>query len=139
MNASAASVSKVEAYPVSEHARMGALPRHFGIHMMTVEGRIYDLLSQFCPAYDGGLWKFFELSNGGFYMTPPDETYEISVDGNGFKGRMSSDAAGITVCMFAFSLMSFEYTNDMFARHYHLLYDYAKHHAEARAIFAAID
>ena len=49
---------------------------------------------------------------------------------------MSADAAGITVCLFALSHLSFEYTTDIFSRHYHWLLEYAKDHAEARAIFA---
>lgn len=140
MNASATSSNKVEAYRVSEHARIGTLPRHFGMHMLTVEGRIYDFLSQFCSAYQGGVWKFYELSNGGFYMTPPEEeSYDLHVDSNGFEGRMSPDAAGITVCLFAFSHLSFAYTTDVFSRHYHRLYEFAQNHPEARLIFAAID
>ena len=139
MNTSVTTIDRVEAWPVPEHARIGTLPRHFGVHMLTVEGRIYDFLSQFCAAYDGGVWGFHELSNGGFYMSPPDESYELSVDGNGFRGRMSADAAGITVCLFAFSHLSFEYTTDLFGRHFHLLRDYAKDHPEAGLIFAAID
>lgn len=139
MNTSTTTIDKVEAWPVPEHARIGTLPRHFGMHMLTVEGRIYDLLSQFCASYDGGIWRFYELSNGGFYMSPPDDSYELIVDGNGFRGRLSADAAGITVCLFAFSHLSFEYTTDIFSRHYHCLLEYAKDHAEAGLIFAAID
>jgi Antirestriction protein len=139
MNASATAIAKVEAYPVPEIARLSTLPSHFGMHMLTVEGRIYDLMGAFCSSYDGGMWKFFELSNGGFYMSPPEETYVVHVEGNGYRGSMSADAAGITVCLFAFSLMSFEYTNEVFATHYHLLRDFAMGHLEARAIFAAID
>ena len=130
---------QIVAYAVPEHARMASLPRHFGMHMLTVEGRIYEFLSQFCAAYDGGVWNFFELSNGGFYMSPPEARYEFSIDSNGFRGCMSADAAGITACLFAFSHMSFEYTNDVFSRHYHHLLDYADVHPEARIIFEAID
>ena len=138
MNASATTVAKVESFPVPDNARLGTLPRHFGIHMLTVEGRIYDLLSQFCSSYDGGFWKFHELSNGGFYMSPPEgDSYVLNVEGNGYLGRMSSDAAGITVCLFAFSLMSSEYTNEVFANHYHWLREFALNHPEARAIFRA--
>ena len=139
MNAFVPSTGSVEAYPVPENARMGTLPRHFGVHMLTVEGRIYDFLSQFCSAYDGGVWRFFELSNGGFYMCPPEGTYELRVDGNGFKGRMSADAAGITVCLFTFSHMSFGYATDIFSRHFYQLRDFAQDHPEAALIFAAID
>ena len=139
MNTSTTTANTVEAWPVPEHARIGTLPRHFGMHMLTVEGRIYDFLSQLCAAYDGGVWDFHELSNGGFYMSPPEDSYELAVDGNGFRGRLSADAAGITVCLFAFSHLSFEYTTDIFSRHHHWLLEYAKDHAEADRIFAAID
>ena len=53
---------------------------------------------------------------------------------------MTADAAGITVCLFAFSHLSFEYLQtEVFARHFHWLRDFALGHAEARQIFAAID
>lgn len=35
------STMSIEAYPVPEHARIEALPRHFGRHMLTFERRIY--------------------------------------------------------------------------------------------------
>ena len=85
------------------------------------------------------MWRFFELSNGGFYMTPPEEAYDLVVDSNGFQGRMSADAAGITVCLFAFSHLSFLYTIDVFSRHFHQLREFAQDHPEAGLIFAAID
>lgn len=139
MNESPSTTNQVEAWPVPEDARIGTLPRHFGPHMLTVESRIYDFLAQFCRSYTGGLWRFFELSNGGFYMSPPEEGYELRIESNGFEGRMSADAAGITVCLFAFSHLSFEFTTDVFSRHFHLLRDYALDHPEAGLIFAAID
>lgn len=86
---------------------MGTLPRHFGRYMMIVEGRIYDLMTEFCAAYEGG-WEFYELSNGGFYMVPRLGQTAL-VPSNGYKGQMSADAAGIMVCLFTFSLLSFEY------------------------------
>jgi len=130
----------IEAYRVNEHARIGTLPRHFGRHMMTVESRIYDLLRQFSADYTGGYWQFYELSNGGFYMAPELETARLVIASNGFEDQMSGDAAGITVCLFAFSHLSFEYRQaEVFARHFHRLRDYAAEHAEAQKIFGAID
>lgn len=139
MTASASTLGKVDAYLVPSDARLSSLPRHFGMHMLTVEGRIYDFLSQFCAAYNGGLWDFHELSNGGFYMSPPEGSYEIVVDGNGFSGTLSADAVGIVVCLFTFSHMSFEYTDPTFGQHFHLLREFAAEHPEAGRIFAAID
>jgi hypothetical protein len=133
------STARIEAYRVPEGARIGTLPRHFGMHMLTVESRIYEFMSQFASTYDSGIWQFFELSNGGLYLSPPGEEYELRVDSNGFQGRMSGDAAGIAVCLFAFSHLSFEYTTDIFSQHFHWLRNYALDHPEASAIFAAID
>jgi hypothetical protein len=132
---------KIEAYTVSHHARMGTLPRHFGRHMMTFEGMVYDLMRQFSPQYGGGMWGYLELSNGSFYMTPPpDKSYHLAIHSNGYDGEMTADAAGITVCLFAYSLLSFELRGtDVFTRHFHRLRDFALAHAESAQIFAAID
>lgn len=130
---------RIEAYPVAEHARVETLPRHFGRYMLTVERRIYDLMSQFARAYSGGCWRFFELGNGGFYRSPPDEAYEIRIDGNGFQGRMSADATGIAICLIAFGHLSFEHATDTFAEHFHWLRDFALDHPEADVILQAID
>ena len=132
--------TRIEAYQVGEHARIGTLPRHFGRHMLTVESRVYDLLRLFSTDYTGGYWHFYELSNGGFYMAPQLETARLVIDSNGFEDQMSGDATGITVCLFAFSHLSFEYRQvDVFARHFHRLRDFAADHAEAQKIFSAID
>lgn len=129
----------IEAYAVPDHARLGTLPRHFGRHTLAVEGLVYDFMSRFASTYSGGYWRFFELSNGGFYMSPPDEHYDLRIDSNGFEGRMTADAAGITVCLFTFSHLSFNYSTDIFTKHFHWLRDFALEHAESPVIFAAID
>ena len=132
--------TRIEAYRVNEHARIGTLPRHFGRHMLIVENRIYSFLRQFSTDYTGGYWNFYELSNGGFYMAPELETVRLVIASNGYEDQMSGDAAGITVCLFAFSHLSFEYPQlETFARHFHRLRDFAADHAEAQKIFGAID
>jgi hypothetical protein len=124
---------------VPDDARINILPRHFGKHMMVLENSVYDFMHQLCERYRGGYWHYFELSNGGFYMAPNQNTMYLCVEGNGFSGEMSADAAGITVCLFAYSHLSFRYTDEVFARHYHSLRDFAMDHAEAGLIAAAID
>ena len=130
---------KIEAYRVSDHARMGTLPRHFGPRMVAVEHKIYDLMGQFVADYDGGFWDFFELSSGGFYMAPQMPAVQFSVESNGYEGRMSADAAGIAVCLFAFSHLAFDQNAEVYSRHFHWLRDFALGHVEASQIFAAID
>ena len=61
---------------------------------------------------------------------------------NGYDGEMSSDELGITVCLYAYSHLSFgqesQFT-DTCAQHYHWLREYALDHDESRAIMSAID
>jgi hypothetical protein len=131
--------TRIEASKVGQPARIGTLPRHFGRYMMTVENRINDFMRQFSD-YTGGYWDFYELSNGGFYMAPQLETTRLVIASNGFEDEMSGDAAGITVCLFTFSHLSFEHPhNEVFARHFHRLREFAISHSEAQKIFGAID
>ncbi len=130
----------IEAREVANEARLQSLPRHFGRHMLTVESAVYAFMRRLANQYSGGYWAFFELSNGGFYMAPKCDTeLSICVDGNGFEGTMSADAAGITVCLFALSHLSFQIADDRIAEHFHRLRDFALEHAETSAILAAID
>ena len=86
-----------------------------------------------------GYWEYCELSNVGFYMAPRMPAVRISIDSNGYEGHLSADAAGITVCLFVFSHLSFRNRREVYSQHFHRLRDCALGHAEARAIFAAID
>jgi hypothetical protein len=105
-----------------------------------LESAIYDFMAVHARTYRGGVWKFFELSNGGFYMAPVGEgTFDVHIEGNGFEGVMSADAAGLTACLFAFSHLSFRIQSDSLVNHFYQLRDFALEHAEASAILAAID
>lgn len=130
----------VVAQRIENSERMMALPRHFGQRLLVFEGAVYNFMRRFAPGYDGAYWQFYELSNGGFYMAPDGGPFQFSVDTNGYEGEMSADAAGVTVCLFACSHLAFRYSqDDVFGDHFHLLREFAAEHAEASAIFAAID
>jgi hypothetical protein len=130
----------ITASEVSDAKRLEALPKHFANRALTVESYIFRYLHELAPAYRGGFWNFHELSNGGFYMAPVGGPLRIEVLGNGFEGTLSAEAAGITVCLFAYSHLSFRYPEEeCFARHFHALREYALSHEEQRAIFQAID
>jgi hypothetical protein len=70
-----------------------------------------------------------------------DQLYQVSCD-NGYEGKLSADALGITACLYAYSHLSFS-SNQAFAEicanHYHLLRGYMLEHEEASKILAAID
>lgn len=131
--------TRIEARRVPDNERMDTLPRHFGRHMMRFEMRVYDLMDLFAKEYSGGYWNFYDLSNAGFYMAPTHERLSLMIPSNGFEGQMSGDAAGITVCLFAYSQLSFDYPTDVFGHHFHRLLAFAKEHKESRMILRAID
>src|SRR5271163_1477633 len=131
---------KIEAREIPNDERLQALPRHFGRHMLRVEYAVYAFMRKLSSQYTGGYWNYLELSNGGFYMAPSHETpFNICVDTNGFEGQMGADAAGITVCLFTLSHLSFQIQHESVASHFHWLRDFALEHTEASAILAAID
>jgi len=130
----------IVAREVTECERMQMLPKHFGRDMLTVEYAIFAFMRKLSARYTGGYWTYFELSNGGFYMAPQlDSRFPVNVDGNGFEGEMSADAAGITACLFALSNLSFQIPRECIATHFHHLRDFALDHPEGTAILAAID
>jgi hypothetical protein len=130
----------ITATEVSEAKRLGTLPKYFGARALGVESYIFRYMEEMASAYRGGFWHFYELSNGGFFMAPAGDPLRIEVLGNGFEGTLSAEAAGITVCLFAYSHLSFQHPDEeCLARHFHALREYALSHKEQRAIFQAID
>jgi hypothetical protein len=93
----------VTASLVADNHRLTFLPSYFGPRlMMRGEALVYAWLRRLSEDYDGGYWNYYTLTNGGFYMAPkPDKRLRVEVDGNGFSGEMSADAAGIVATLFA--------------------------------------
>ena len=71
------------------------------------------------------------------------ERLRLEVDGNGFSGEMSADAAGIVATLFALGQLAAEIEGtdaaDALIDRYHFLREFVDGHAEARAIYQAID
>ena len=127
---------------VPENQRMAITERLFGIHFpLHLEPVIYGITDRMAECYSGGLWEFYTLSNGGFYMAPSsDDVFRVTCD-NQFEGDLSADALGITACLYAYSHLSF--SNGRFARvsacHYHRLREFMFEHTEVREILGATD
>ena len=134
--------SIITAALVPDANRLNFLPRHFGTrYMMAVEQEIFTQMREICEDYSGGYFNFYYLSNGGcFIALETSEPLKIAVDGNGYEGTMSAEAAGITATLFALSHLIFRFSNgERLAERFHQLREFALDHAEAGAIFAAID
>ena len=128
---------------VADDQRIAITAKLFGVNFpMQLEPSVYGTTGSLAGDYHGGYWTFYLLSNGGFYMAPDaDSDFAVSCE-NGYEGCLSSDALGITACLYTYSHLSFS-GNEEFAqicaRQYHWLRDYMLDHAEARAILRAID
>jgi len=114
----------------------------FGIGFsLKVEPVIYTITDKLAPEYQGGYWEFYVLSNDGFYMAPvADRYYRVSSE-NGFEGVLSADALGVTVCLYAYSHLSFadDSMAEVYANQYHFLRNYLFEHLEVEDILKAID
>lgn len=115
----------------------------FGIRFpLNIEPAIYSVAGNIAAEYNGAYWEFYSLSNGGFYMAPSsDKLYLVSCD-NGYEGKLSADALGITACLYTYSHLSFSNNTafaEICANHYHWLRAYMLEHKEANAILSAID
>lgn len=132
---------KISATLVAEDDRLEFLPKHMGIkHLMVGQNLFMDWLGKLSKDYKGGYWEFYELSNGGWYTAPRGaQRYKMEWPGNYYEGEMSADAAGITASLYTLSQLANATEEDSFINAYHLLRDYAIHHAEGQEILSAID
>ena len=134
---------KVSRQQVSDKQRIQHAADLFGHRFpLNIEPAIYSIAGNIATKYKGAYWEFYSLSNGGFYMAPCSDThYQVSCE-NGFEGKLSADALGITACLYAYSHLSFTANPnfaDICSNHYQWLRTYMLENIEAGAILAAID
>lgn len=136
---STSNTTGIHATVVPGDERMRFLPRVFGRRFMQGEATIFTWMRRLCADYNGGYWDFVDLSNGGFYLRlVTDKPLKLYVEGNGFDGEFSADAASIVVCMFAINELMFDGAHELDDAYY-ALRDYAIQHPECRSILRAID
>lgn len=123
--------------------RMDVPAKLFGIQFgLLLEPVIYAFANQLSPEYQGGLWIMYTLSNGAFYMAPDTEKYFKVASPNGNEAILSSDALGITACLFAYSQLSFTASPafaEVCAEQFHQLREYMLDQPEAEGILGIID
>lgn len=141
---SVATQNQIAATQVADENRISFWPQQFGSipQWITLEPHIFAWMDRFCRDYCGGIWNFFTLSNGGAFMAPENENDEKwtlfnSMNGNG--AEMSTEAAGIAVCLIAYSHHACRTECDAMTEHYYRLRDYALLHPDCHAIMRIID
>jgi hypothetical protein len=130
---------QITATKVEENHRLAMLPKYFGRHLGRAERLVYTYMRHISKDYDGGLWEFYELSNGGFYMAPESpETMALVVE-NSFDGTMSADAAGLIATLMAISSLGFTTRDSDIAALYLNVEAYALQHSEGNQIARALN
>lgn len=130
---------------VPEDERSEFLPRQLGGPMpaMHFEGQLFTVARNFCKDYGGGMWDFYELDNGGFFMAPAGkDSYRFANPMNYSDVNLSAQAFGVVCTIYAISsLLEGPPTVEQDARidKLHLLQRYAANHPESPGIFQAID
>src|SRR5690606_26435070 len=129
---------RIECMPVPDEQRAAFWPQQFGSipQWITLEPHIFGWMDRFCRDYSGGIWNFFTLSNGGAFMAPENENDEKwtlfnSMNGNG--AEMSAEAAGIAVCLIAYSHHACRTECNAMTEHYYRLRDYTLLHPDCHA------
>ena len=131
----------ITASEVDDVHRLNFLPEFFGANLMLVgENYIYSTMEKLSKTYRGGFWKFYKLSNCGFYMAPHmSKKLSVSVHGNYYEGEVSADAAGIIATLFTLCALCHQFPCDRYIDLYQHLRDYVSCHPESSEIFRAID
>ena len=105
--------------------------------MIEFENFVYTIAGRFTD-YNGGLWRFWDLDNNGFFMSPDtDVDFHFQNPDNYSDVNLSAEALGIVACLYAFSHLSFKHHK--LGDFYHLLAEYAYDHPEAAAIWESVD
>lgn len=134
------------ATPVPDEQRIAFWPQHFGTvpQWVTLEPHIFAWMDRVCADYRGGIWHFYTLSNGGGFMAPEtdgdnEEKWGLFNTMNGNGVEMGAEAAGIAVCLLAYSHHACRTGCDAMTEHYYRLRNYALRHPECNAIMHIID
>lgn len=134
----------ITASVVPDELRIGFWPQHFGSipQWITLEPRIFAWMDRLCADYQGGIWRFSTLSNGGAFMAPEsdhDEKWTLFNSMNGNGAQLTSEAAGMVACLMAYSHHACCTECDAMTEHYYYLRGYALNHPECSAIMHLID
>lgn len=127
---------------VAERERMATLPRYLGKHYLEFEMSVYGFMDRFCKNYNGGLWNYYQLNNGGFFMClSSDEKFNVVNANNWFESEMSAEAVSIGVNIYALNaLLWSDNPDERIFELYENLKDYAAEgSSEAAQILKFID
>jgi len=125
---------------VNDEDRINFLPLKLPKYYLVFEQYVYAFMDKFCEEYNGGYWKYYTLTNNGFYIRlDSDQTFNVSNSNNFFDDKMSTDAACIGVNLYALNYLANISECDEIIRFYYSLRNYAQEHEDILKIFRFID
>jgi len=133
-------IEQVRAYPVPELARQGFLAASFGLtHAAKVRTLLSQWMTRLSERGERPQWRFFLLSNGGFYVAPIQMTPLASLyRGRTFGGRLTSDAAGIIATLLTLMELTRESCEHELVVAFDRLLEFAHNHDDWESINCAI-
>ncbi|AGN88356.1 antirestriction protein [Enterobacter sp. R4-368] len=129
------------------YVKLRFLPALFGHDFICAENNVYNYAAQYLEGYDGGVWDYAVIPEGGGFMKPEgEERWHFSNSQNFADLTLSSEAAGIVITALVLNHRSWMYDRHdeeelcrLYCRRHHQLMAYAEYHPEAAAIFRALD
>lgn len=122
--------------------RGGTFETYFGIpRCIDAERLLYTYAQRYIRGYQGGLWDFYQLSNGGFYAVLKTEESRLRVINpqNHYDGTMTPDAAGLALMVMVSNHLSLQFNSVEIDRLYKKIMAFAERHKESHAILAFLD
>lgn len=123
------SQNAITATRIPQRSRMKFFPRAFSRFYLRAESYIFNWTKHYSPNYQGGVWDYYQTSNGAYFVTPPDDLY-LTLP-NHVEGEFSQFQAGIIVTLATYSYLAAvaheignETLQEFIVSHYWLLRDY---------------
>lgn len=132
---------KIKEILVPDEKRLSFLPSKLGNSCVAFENIVYNLAREYCKDYDGGLWRFQELTNGGFYIWPDEGcAYDVLNWSNQWSGALTAKAFGVGLSLMALSrLTQIENCPSSVYHIYHQLRDFMIEHPASGDLFGFTD
>jgi len=135
-------VPVITATLVPDEERVAFWGRHFGKvrQWVFLEPQVFSWLDLWNTEYQGGVWEFYTLSNGGAFLVPPEQAhYTLFNEHNGNDAELSTEATGIAVSLMAWSHHACRTGCAAIGEHFYRLRGYALAHPECSGIMRLID
>ncbi|MCU7846945.1 MAG: antirestriction protein [Candidatus Thiodiazotropha sp. (ex Lucinoma kastoroae)] len=125
---------------IKEKDRLDFLPTHIGKNYLKYEFIIFRFMDMFCEDYSGGYWDYFNLDNGGMFISLNGEiNLKVCNPNNYFDDQMSAEAVSIGVNLYALNTLVNTPDPEQLINLYYALRDFACEHREANKILKFID